>query len=94
METSTHVGVLRQIVHRPGLDAYGFVVEEVALPGKVLVESSTSGFDTGAVISAFAGRSRCRVGRWFSSKADDVTQENVRPRKVVIVGTPADASQR
>ena len=93
VETSTHVVSCARIVHRPGLDAYGFVVEEVALPRKVLVEEARrAGLTPGPLYQHLQAGQDVVLEDGTVVKADDVTQENVRPRKVVIVGDTCDAS--
>ena len=93
VETSTHVVSCARIVHRPGLDAYGFVVEEVALPRKVLVEEARrAGLTPGPLYQHLQAGQDVVLQDGTVVKADDVTQENVRPRKVVIVGDTCDAS--
>ena len=93
VETSTHVVSCARIVHRPGLDAYGFVVEEVALPRKVLVEEARrAGLTPGPLYQHLQAGQDVVLQDGTVIRADDVTQENVRPRKVVIVGDTCDAS--
>ena len=93
VETSTHVVSCARIVHRPGLDAYGFVVEEVALPRKVLVEEARrAGLTPGPLYQHLQAGQDVVLEDGSVVRADDVTQENVRPRKVVIVGDTCDAS--
>ena len=93
VETSTHVVSCARIVHRPGLDAYGFVVEEVALPRKVLVEEARrAGLTPGPLYQHLQAGQDVVLQDGTVVRADDVTQENVRPRKVVIVGDTCDAS--
>jgi ribonuclease Z len=93
VETSTHVVSCARIVHRPGLDAYGFVVEEVALPRKVLVEEARrAGLTPGPLYQHLQAGQDVVLSDGTVIRADDVTQENVRPRKVVIVGDTCDAS--
>ena len=93
VETSTHVVSCARIVHRPGLDAYGFVVEEVALPRKVLVEEARrAGLVPGPLYQHLQAGQDVVLQDGTVIRADDVTQENVRPRKVVIVGDTCDAS--
>ena len=93
VETSTHVVSCARIVHRPGLDAYGFVVEEVALPRKVLVEEARrAGLTPGPLYQHLQAGQDVVLSDGTVFRADDVTQENVRPRKVVIVGDTCDAS--
>ena len=93
VETSTHSVSCARIVHRPGLDAYGFVVEEVALPRKVLVEEARrAGLTPGPLYQHLQAGQDVVLGDGTVIKADEVTQENVRPRKVVIVGDTCDAS--
>ena len=93
VETSTHSVSCARIVHRPGLDAYGFVVEEVALPRKVLVEEARrAGLTPGPLYQHLQAGQDVVLEDGSVVRADDVTQENVRPRKVVIVGDTCDAS--
>jgi len=68
-------------------------VEEVALPRKVLVEEARrAGLTPGPLYQHLQAGQDVVLEDGSVVRADDVTVENVRPRKVVIVGDTCDAS--
>lgn len=92
VDTGTHRVSCERIVHRPGLDAYGFVVEEIALPRKILVDKALEAGLAPGPLYQHLQRGEDVVHEGSIIRAADVTNAPRRPRKVAIVGDTCDAS--